>query len=234
MQPIAFCNRCRGMKVGWNCRYMVHCFACRISLSKSYKLLILTVFASVLVLDFSTPSTLVFSDQETERPLRQAPPQTPSVVRDDPAVANMNAFLEKHKVDVGQRPRIAGAIVASGRKYNVDPRLVASIMIVESRANPFAISESDAIGIMQIHLPTWGPQADKEGINLFKIEDNIKFGTRILQGYIRRFGLWEGVKRYKGWNPESSSSAEAVSGYVAKVQGIYGYPKNNTVAQALQ
>ncbi|PYR87059.1 MAG: hypothetical protein DMG18_00880, partial [Acidobacteria bacterium] len=115
-----------------------------------------------------------------------------------------------------------------------DPRLVASIMIVESRANPFAISESDAIGIMQIHLPTWGPQADKEGINLFKIEDNIKFGTRILQGYIRRFGLWEGVKRYKGWNPESSSSAEAVSDYVAKVQGIYGYPKNNAVAQALQ
>jgi len=234
MQSIAFCNRCRGMKVGWNRRYLVHCFACRISRSKSYKSLILTVFASVLVLAFSTPTALVFSDQEKVQPLRQAARQTPSVVRDDPAVANMNAFLEKYKVDVGQRPRIAGAIVASGRKYNVDPRLVASIMIVESRANPFAISESDAIGIMQIHLPTWGPQADKEGINLFKIEDNIRFGTQILQGYIRRFGLWEGVKRYKGWNPESSSSAEAVSNYVAKVQGIYGYPKNNIVAQALQ
>src|SRR5204862_1500354 len=140
-----------------------------------------------------TPGTLVFSDQETERPLRQAPRQTPSVVRDDPAVANMNAFLEKYKVDVGQRPRIAGAIVTSARKYNVDPRLVASIMIVESRANPFAISGADSIGIMQIHLPTWGNTADKEGINLFKIEDNVDFGVRILKDYIRRFGLWEGV-----------------------------------------
>ena len=106
-------------------------------------------------------------------------------------------------------------------------------MIVESRANPFAISGSDAIGMMQIHLPTWGPRADKEGINLFKIEDNIEFGTRILKDYIRRFGLWEGVKRYKGWNPGSPASAEAVSDYVAKVQGIYGFPKVDT-AEAFQ
>src|SRR5207247_11346549 len=114
IKHISFCNQCLGMQVRWNCQYMVHFFACRISLSKLYKLLILTVFASVLVFAFSTPSTLVFSDQDTVRPLRQASPQTPSVVRDDPAVANMNAFLEKYKV-VGQRHRIAGAIVASGR-----------------------------------------------------------------------------------------------------------------------
>ena len=29
MQPIAFCNRCRGMKVGWNRRYILHCLMCR-------------------------------------------------------------------------------------------------------------------------------------------------------------------------------------------------------------
>ena len=30
---------------------------------------------------------------------------------------------------------------------------------------------------MQIHLPTWGLTADREDINLFKIEDNIDFGA---------------------------------------------------------
>ena len=71
------------------------------------------------------------------------------------------------------------------------PRLVASIIIVESRANPFAISESDSVGIMQIHLPTWGRSPTEQGINLFKIEDNVDLGVRILSGYIapvRRLG----------------------------------------------
>ena len=111
----------------------------------------------------------------------------------------------------------------SGRKYNVDPRLVASIIIVESRANPFAISENNAIGIMQIHLPTWKEIADRENINLFKVEDNIDFGVRILKNYMVQYGLWDGVMRYKGWNG-SSDSAQNASAYVEKVKRIYQPP----------
>ena len=95
-------------------------------------------------------------------------------------------------------------------------------MIVESRANPFAISEKDSVGIMQIHLPTWGDTTDRESINLLKIEDNIDFGARILKDYIRQYGLWEGVKRYKGWIPDDPASEQSVHGYLAKVQNIYG------------
>jgi len=233
MQPIAFCNRCRGMRVGWNSRYLLHCMTCREWLSKSSKLLILTVLASVLALAFSTPSALVFSDQNPEQTVQEAGLQLPIIAATDPAIKAIESFLEAYKVDRGQRGRIAGAIVTSGRKYDIDPRLIASIMIVESRANPFAISGADAIGIMQIHLPTWGHKADEEGINLFRIEDNVEFGVRILNEYIHRFGLWEGVKRYKGWNPESSASAQSVSDYVSKVQRIYGDHRTQ-VAQALQ
>ena len=228
MQSIAFCSQCRGMQVGWNRRYLVHCFRCKEWLSKSSKLLILTVLASVLVLAFSTPTAFVFSDQNVEPGTQGASVRTASPVtrREDPSVGAINRFLDGYKVDVGQRDRIAAAIVRSGRKYNLDPMLIASIMIVESRANPFAISGSDAIGIMQIHLPTWGPKAEKEGINLFKIEDNVEFGVRILKDYVRQFGLWEGVKRYKGWNPENPDSAESVAEYVEKVQRIYGNRKS--------
>ena len=228
MQPIAICNRCRGMRVGWNRRYILHCLACREWLSKSSKLLILTVLVSILAFAFTTPSALVFSDQNSEQAIPEASLLATAVHSTDPAVQSMEAFLESFKVNEGSRGRIAGAIVDSGRRHDIDPRLVASIMIVESRANPFAISTRDSIGIMQIHLPTWGPKADKEGINLFKIEDNVEFGVRILKDYVRRFGLWEGVKRYKGWNPGNPNSALSVAEYVAKVQRIYSYPKVDT------
>ena len=228
MQPIAFCNRCRGMRVGCNRRYIVHCLICREWLSQSSKLLIFTVLASFLVLAFSSPSSLVFSDQNAEQTIQEATVEAAGIVAEDPADMAIDAFLDKYKVDGGQRSRIASAIVGSARKYDIDPFLVASIMIVESRANPFAISGSDAIGIMQIHLPTWGQQADQEGINLFKIEDNVEFGVRILKDYVRQFGLWEGVKRYKGWNPENPNSAQSVSEYAAKVQRIYSNRKSET------
>jgi soluble lytic murein transglycosylase-like protein len=186
--------------------------------------LILTILASVLTLAFSTPGALVFSDENSGQIVEAAafqliPVGTPA----DPAVQAIEAFLERYQVREGERGRIATAIVKSGRKYDVDPRLIASIMIVESRANPFAISGADAVGIMQVHLPTWGHRADKEGINLFKIEDNVEFGVRILKDYVHRFGLWEGVKRYNGFSPEIPTSEQSASDYVGKVQHIYDH-----------
>jgi soluble lytic murein transglycosylase-like protein len=160
------------------------------------------------------------SGQLVEAATFQLPVVAPAV---DPSVKAIEAFLERYKVQEGQRGRIAAAIVKSGRKNDVDPRLIASIMIVESRANPFAISGAEAVGIMQVHLPTWGHRADKEGINLFKIEDNVEFGVRILKDYVHRFGLWEGVKRYNGWSAEIPSTEQSASEYVGKVQRIYDH-----------
>ena len=96
-------------------------------------------------------------------------------------------------------------------------------MIVESRGNPFAISGKDAIGVMQIHLPTWGQTADQEGINLLKVEDNVDLGARILKNYIINFGLWEGVKRYNGFFVDDPVSEGSAQEYVAKVQCIYEF-----------
>src|SRR5207244_3699268 len=143
----AFCNRCRGMKVGWNRRYIAHCMTCTKLVAKSSKLLILIVLTCVIALAFSAPGALVFSEQDIGHRLQQATLPAPLLARVDPAIREMDSFLERYKVDPGQRSRIARAIVGSSRKYNIDPRLVASVMIVESRANPFAISGADAIGM---------------------------------------------------------------------------------------
>jgi len=177
-----------------------------------------------LTLAFSTPGAFVFSDQNSGQLVEAAAFQVPTAApAADPSVKAIEAFLDRYKVQEGERSRIAAAIVKSGRKYDVDPRLIASIMIVESRANPFAISGADAVGIMQVHLPTWGHRAEKEGINLFKIEDNVEFGVRILKDYVHRFGLWDGVRRYNGYSPEIPTTEQSASEYVGKVQHIYDH-----------
>lgn len=221
MDHIAFCNRCRGMKVGLNKRFMKHCLFCRQYLTRTSKFLILSLLLSFLMFSFPATGGLVLSESSAEETtsastVNSSGPGIPASV-----LAPIETILDRFEVDEAYKTRVAEAILNSSRKHDLDARLVTSVIMVESRADPFAISPSDSIGIMQIHLPTWGATADKEGINLFKIEDNVDFGVRILKDYVRRYGLWEGVKRYKGWygNPTSEQNA---ADYVQKVQRIYG------------
>jgi len=202
---------------------MVHCLVCRELFSKSFKLLVITAILSSLIFIFPVSTGVVFSETDTnpkadvEIPISTAA----SFMSDkDLAVPSIEHFLSVYGVDSHQLSRVAAAIVQSSHKYNLDPKLVASIVIVESHANPFAISDSSSIGIMQIHLPTWGQTADDENINLFKVEDNVAFGVRILKGYVNRFGLWPGIMRYKGWTDGTDSQQKAAD-YADKVKRIY-------------
>jgi hypothetical protein len=209
------------MKVGWNRRYLVHFVTCEQLLSGPYKLLMLMALLTISALAFPTPTALVFSELSTDRRDPKDIVRAGELRAGDNAVEAMETFLEKYKVDEDRRERVARAIIVSSRKHNLDPKLVASVMIVESQANPFAISSSDAIGIMQIHLPTWGQTALKQGINLFKLEDNIDFGVRILKDYVRRFGVWGGVRRYRGWDSDSPESIESAEQYTEKIHRLY-------------
>jgi soluble lytic murein transglycosylase-like protein len=231
MQPIAFCNRCRGMKVGWNKKYILHCLACQEWLSKSYKLLILTAVLSSFVFAFPVSTGLVLSDFSGPKVAPGVAEASLAPVPKPDASAAVQKMLANYGVEKERLVRVTQAIMASSAKYRIDPKLVASIIIVESRANPFAVSDADSVGIMQVHLHTWGEIADKENINLFKIEDNIDFGVRILRDYIVGSNTWEGVAKYKGRfdTPESQQSADD---YVRKVQGIYGLTPSASAAKA--
>ena len=219
---IAFCNRCRGMSAGWNRRYILHCLMCRHWLRKSFRLAGLLTITATLLIVFPEQGGSVLTVEQPKQPTRKADPQA-NVVTVGPAVRSMDAFLEQHEVRASSRRRLAESIVSSALKHNLSPRLIASIMIVESRGNPFAISDKNAVGIMQIHLPTWGQTADREGINLFKVEDNIDFGARILKTYVHQFGVWQGVKRYNGFIAKDPTSVQSADEYVAKVQRVYEF-----------
>ena len=228
MQPIAFCSRCRGMKVGWNRQYILHCLVCLEWISRSSKLLVLTGLLSSLVFAFPV-TTGVFTDAQAvvraAEPIPQAAPQTAVPLTE--GEAQVTRMLSRHGVEKERLPRVVDAILASSTRHNVDPRLVASIVIVESRGNPFAVSSADSVGMMQIHLRTWGQIADSQNINLFKVEDNIDFGVRILRDYIAASDLWGGVARYRGW-VDTLESQLAAEEYVRKVQRIYGIATGNS------
>jgi soluble lytic murein transglycosylase-like protein len=208
------------MKVGWNKTYISHWLFCKAQLHKPPKSAAAVLIAA-LVLGFPKPGASVSAPPAEMLVVEGTGARVVPVV--DTALRNINAFLKLHAIGDANRDRLAQSIVTSARKYGLNPRLVASIVIVESRGNPFAISGESAIGVMQIHLPTWGQTADRENINLLKVEDNIDFGARILNDYIRRFGVSEGIRRYNGLIPGDPAWEQSSQEYLEKVEQVYNF-----------
>lgn len=221
MKDLVFCSRCRGMEVGWNFPYLRHSLRCAPRPVRLFPVAAMTMACLLVAILVPTGAMApVRSNQETpnrvEIPDVADEPEAPNP--DAATVAAIEDLLGRHSsVSTAERLRIARAVVASASRQNVDPFLVTGVLIAESSGNPYAISNRQAVGIMQIHVPTWGPTAEAEGLNLFLVEDNIDLGTRILKDYTRRYGLWEGVLRYLGAN-ESTPDSMA---YLERVRGVY-------------
>ena len=224
MQPrprIVICIRCGGMKLGWNKRYINHWLWCRQGLRKSSRIGGVVAVVATLALGFPEPSASGSTVPAATRPVVM-PSMAEVEMQIERQIRSMDSFLERHQVNEENRGRLAESLVRSAKKHGLNSRLLASVMIVESRGNPFAISGQDAVGIMQIHLPTWGETADRENINLLKIEDNVDFGARILKEYVSRFGVEGGVRRYNGYIPGEPAWEESSQRYLEKIHQVYG------------
>ena len=126
--------------------------------------------------------------------------------------------LLKHHADIpaDDLQKLTTCIVRNAMGKKLDPRLVASVMVVESRCNPTAISASKSVGLMQIHVPTWASQIDFTEKNPFDPEVNIDIGTTILANYISHSkDLESALFAYVGAEDPSTSQ------YVSKVLEIY-------------
>ena len=224
---VGFCSRCGTMRMSWNKRYVSHVLSCKQWLGRASRIMGLVVITAAFTLVFPESGPSVYSapspSASISRSSEETPKVEPVVQTVDGQIRSIEAFLQRHQVREVNRMRLAEAIVTSSRKHGLNPKLLASVMIVESRGNPFAISGKTAVGVMQIHIPTWGDTADREDINLFRIEDNVDFGARILKDYTRRFGLWEGIKRYNGFIPGDPAWEQSAATYLAKVQDIFEY-----------
>lgn len=126
---------------------------------------------------------------------------------------------------VSQDGEIMKIVLAVCSRENVDARLIKSIINVESRFFPFAVSRVGAMGLMQLMPST----ASSMGIkNPFDVEQNINGGVRYFKYLLVRFNNNvalalaaynagpEAVERYKGIPPYQETMA-----YVKKVLYLY-------------
>jgi soluble lytic murein transglycosylase-like protein len=118
------------------------------------------------------------------------------------------------------------AIVRCARASSIDPKLVKSVVLIESAFDPRAVSRKGARGLMQLMPET----AERYGVHdLFNPDENISAGTRHL-AYL--LGLYNGdttralaaynageaaVARYKGIPPYAETRL-----YVHKGLAAYG------------
>jgi soluble lytic murein transglycosylase-like protein len=118
-----------------------------------------------------------------------------------------------------------GLIEPVADEYNLDPLLIAAVMLVESGGQPEVISHSGAVGLLQV-MPSDGIASTFEGINgpCFasrpSIEElkvpafNIDYGTRMLSGLLARSGnLRDALKSYGPYDVDYA--------YADKVLSIY-------------
>ncbi len=91
---------------------------------------------------------------------------------------------EKTGVKHSDIVRMVNASFIEGKKRNIDPFLIVSLMNTESKFRPWAKSVEGARGLMQV-IPRW--HQDKiRGRNINHIETNIEVGTQVLADCLDR------------------------------------------------
>lgn len=121
-------------------------------------------------------------------------------------------------------PRIDAAIEKYSERFNLDPLLVRAVIKEESGFQPFALSTSGAMGLMQLMPGTAEGLGVKDAYN---IEENIRGGTQYLAAQLKTFNNLElalaaynagpnAVRKYNGIPPYDQTQR-----YVKKVLDSY-------------
>lgn len=100
---------------------------------------------------------------------------------------------------------LAVIITRSAHQYHVPGRIVAAVIVAESACKPQAVAHHWDMGLMQINTRIWRPHG-----NLLDPQLNISVGTRILAGYIHRYGLREGLHHYNGMGDPTTTYSDKI------------------------
>lgn len=88
--------------------------------------------------------------------------------------------------------RLTSVIYSESKKYHYDPLFLVSVILTESTFKKHQVSDSGAVGLMQLLPATGRNMAPKVGVawndsTLSQPEDNIKIGSGYLFQYILRY-----------------------------------------------
>lgn len=94
----------------------------------------------------------------------------------------------------GCSDRFANVIARNAVDADLNVRVVAALIVVESSCRPTVVSSEGAVGLMQVNPRVWN--VDRE--DMLDPELNVQEGTRILAAYTRTYGRVGGLRHYNG------------------------------------
>lgn len=96
-----------------------------------------------------------------------------------------NAYNFVKDEEKTQSSTIEASIKKAAEKYNVDAKLIESVIKQESNFNPNSVSSAGAMGLMQL-MPS---NAKYYGAsNPFDVDQNVDAGTKLLKDYLNMYG----------------------------------------------
>ena len=110
-------------------------------------------------------------------------------------------------------------IVRSSEEAGLDPWLIASIAVVESALNPFAVSSIGAAGIMQLNPRYVGRESD------FVMSPALRRRCRTIPGECQREVVSLGVNHLTRWIDRCGSVRRALGGYSSGTCGVNSYAR---------
>ena len=112
---------------------------------------------------------------------------------------DMSQRLAPTVPDPDQRMVLLRMIHSEATRAQVSPQLVLALIEVESRFDPYAVSRSGAVGLMQI-MPFWLKLIGREHDSLVHAQTNLRMGCTILKYYLDRSkgDIREALQRYNG------------------------------------
>ncbi len=121
---------------------------------------------------------------------------------------DMSNRLRERVPNPEQRLTILKAVHYEAIRAGLFPGLVLALIQVESDFNPYAISDTGALGLMQV-MPFWLKDIGRPDDSLFDIRTNLRLGCTILAYYRKKEhgNLRRALARYNGsagkrWYPD--------------------------------
>ena len=114
-------------------------------------------------------------------------------------LADMSQRLEDIVPDPDERLGLLKLIHAEAARAQVPPQLVLALIHVESKFDPYAVSHSGAVGLMQI-MPFWLKLIGRTDDSLVHARTNLRMGCTILKYYLGKSkgDIREALQRYNG------------------------------------
>ena len=220
----------------------------RTSMVKKIGLLICSGFFAAVVLGSlaslvgtPTPAVVQASERVTfwNRPLSAAEIAQLNQPREKASLAEIESLLKLKKKNPpssaekrvltpsdqsllpGESEHIKSIARQAAGQYQLDPRLIRAVIAVESRFNPYAVSNKGASGLMQL-IPSTAAQMGVEDV--FNANQNVHGGAQYLRILSDEFDSLESVLSAYNAGPqrvrERSVPAETTL-YVARVLDVY-------------